>query len=124
MELPARFMWRTFRQALGREAVPPVSPFDKTALTWRLMAPAAGAARTRRVRTARTVPGGDDVVRRLQLCRRLADLYDQYQVYRSDWLDAWAHGRDVLPNDRGARYDRCRRTRRGSPRCGANCSAP
>jgi exodeoxyribonuclease V gamma subunit len=35
--------------------------------------------------------------RRLQLAQRLADLYDQYQVYRSDWLAAWADGHDVLP---------------------------
>jgi len=98
VELPARFMWRTFRQALGRDAVPPVSPLDKAALTWRLMA---------HVPTLLSQPGyeplerflhGDDVVRRLQLCQRLADLFDQYQVYRSDWLDAWAAGRDVLPN--------------------------
>ena len=34
--------------------------------------------------------------RRLQLAERLADLYDQYQVYRSDWLAAWAAGDDVL----------------------------
>ena len=28
--------------------------------------------------------------------QRLADLFDQYQVYRSDWLEAWGQGRDVL----------------------------
>jgi exodeoxyribonuclease V gamma subunit len=39
--------------------------------------------------------GGMD--RRLQLAQRLADLYDQYQVYRSDWLAAWAAGRTCCP---------------------------
>ncbi len=102
VELPARFMWRTFRQALGREAVPPVSPFDKTALTWRLMAQVpAVLGRPGFEPLARFLEGGD-VARRLQLCRRLADLYDQYQVYRSDWLEAWAQGRDVLPTGQGA----------------------
>lgn len=28
----------------------------------------------------------------LQLSQRLADLYDQYQMYRADWLDNWADG--------------------------------
>jgi hypothetical protein len=27
------------------------------------------------------------------LAQRLADLYDQYQVHRSDWLDDWARGK-------------------------------
>lgn len=30
------------------------------------------------------------------LAQRLADVFDQYQVYRADWLDDWAAGRDVL----------------------------
>ena len=28
VELPARFLWRTYRQVLGREAVPVASPLD------------------------------------------------------------------------------------------------
>ena len=31
-----------------------------------------------------------------QLAARLADLFDQYQVYRADWLDDWEAGRDHL----------------------------
>lgn len=97
VELPARFLWRAYRQVLGRSAVPAVSALDKLPLTWRLMQtlpqvlqrpgfePLAGFL----------VRGGMD--RRLQLAQRLADLYDQYQVYRSDWLAAWASGWDVLP---------------------------
>jgi exodeoxyribonuclease V gamma subunit len=37
VELPARFLWRAYRQVLGRAAVPAVSPLDKLPLTWRLM---------------------------------------------------------------------------------------
>jgi exodeoxyribonuclease V gamma subunit len=39
VELPARFLWRAYRQVLGRAAVPAVSPLDKLPLTWRLMQP-------------------------------------------------------------------------------------
>jgi exodeoxyribonuclease V gamma subunit len=97
VELPARFLWRAYRQVLGRAAVPALSALDKQPLTWRLMQtlprllqrpgfePLAGFL----------ARGGMD--RRLQLAQRLADLYDQYQVYRSDWLAAWAAGHDVLP---------------------------
>ncbi|RYY69465.1 MAG: exodeoxyribonuclease V subunit gamma, partial [Comamonadaceae bacterium] len=31
-----------------------------------------------------------------QLAQRLADLYDQYQVYRADWLQDWAEGHDRI----------------------------
>ena len=34
--------------------------------------------------------------RLLQLAGRLADLFDQYQIYRADWLAAWEQGEDVL----------------------------
>ncbi|MGC8806993.1 MAG: exodeoxyribonuclease V subunit gamma [Thiomonas sp.] len=96
VELPARFLWRTYRQVLGNAAVPPRSAVDKAVLTWRLM---------RLLPQLLSQPGfaplsqylhGHDAQRRLQLARKLADLFDQYQIYRSDWLDAWADGREVL----------------------------
>ncbi|MBF0182036.1 MAG: exodeoxyribonuclease V subunit gamma, partial [Magnetococcales bacterium] len=37
-----------------------------------------------------------DSRKRWQLAERLSDLFDQYQVYRADWLDAWARGDDAL----------------------------
>src|SRR5471030_266771 len=35
-----------------------------------------------------------------QLAQRLADLFDQYQVYRADWLEDWGNGLDVLRTSR------------------------
>ena len=42
-----------------------------------------------------------DLRKRYQLAERLADLFDQYQVYRADWLEDWAEGRHQLRNGRG-----------------------
>ena len=76
--------------------VPMQSPLDRSALVWRLMrllpallgdevfAPIAGFLR------------GGDLERQLQLAERLADMFDQYQVYRADWLESWAGGSDTL----------------------------
>src|SRR5690554_7618870 len=50
---------------------------------------------------ARFLEGDDDLRKRHQLAERLADLFDQYQVYRADWLTAWAAGEDVLITARG-----------------------
>jgi len=101
VELPARFIWRSYRQILGAHAVPLHAPLDKTPMTWRLMRllpqclhHAACAALARFLQPAQ--PG--QALRLLQLAQRLADLFDQYQNHRSDWLAAWAQGRDVLPN--------------------------
>ncbi len=102
--LPARFLWRCYRAVLGAEAVPEVSPLDKPRLVWRLM---------RLLPDLVGAPGYDplqrflqndpDQRRLLQLSQRLADLYDQYQVYRADWLAAWAAGDEVLINAAGQR---------------------
>ncbi len=96
VELPARFLWRSYRQVLGRASVPSLSPLDEIPLTWRLMRLLPRQLeRPEFAPLARFLDGGD-VARRLQLARRLADLFDQYQVYRADWLETWAAGRDEL----------------------------
>ena len=97
VELPGRFLWRAYRQVLGREAVPPQSALDKQPLTWRLMACLPGVLQEPGFEPLAGFLDRGDAARRLQLAERLADLYDQYQVYRSDWLVAWAAGQDVLP---------------------------
>lgn len=104
MSLPSRFLWQAYRAVLGRDAVPESSPFDKEKLVWRLMrlmpellvndvyAP-----------LARFLARDEEQRKRFQLAERLADLFDQYQVYRADWLDAWASGEDVLIRASGAK---------------------
>ena len=94
--LPARFIWQAYRQVLGD--LPDSSPFDKAPLTWRLYrllgvldtAPAiTGADVDCFAPLTHFLSGEDHLRRRHQLAARLADLYDQYQVYRADWLTAW-----------------------------------
>jgi exodeoxyribonuclease V gamma subunit len=96
VELPSRFLWRTYRQVLGRESVPAYSALDKLPMTWRFMqllptliaqpyfAPVAGFLQA------------DEPDRMLQLASKLADLFDQYQIYRADWLAIWESGKDQL----------------------------
>ena len=108
--LPARFIWQAYRGVLGE--LPEASPFDKAPLTWRLyrllgeLDDETSAELQTGLDDLAPLKGflaGDDAARRRhQLAARLADLYDQYQVYRADWLAAWEAGEDVLirPNDR------------------------
>jgi len=94
--LPARFLWQSYRGMLGPERVPSRSPFDKDALTWRLMRLLPELLQKDKFEPLRRFLSDGDPERRLQLAERLADLYDQYQVYRADWLTDWAENRDQL----------------------------
>ena len=94
--LPARFQWEAYRGMLGPERVPRRSPFDKDALTWRLMRLLPELLDEDKFAPLQRFLADGDAERRLQLAERLADLYDQYQVYRADWLTDWAEGRDQL----------------------------
>jgi exodeoxyribonuclease V gamma subunit len=111
--LPARFIWRVYRTVLGD--LPETSPFDKAPLTWRLyrllerltgvMPLQAGDTRFEALAPLRgfLAVDGEEAAprRRYQLAERLADLLDQYQVYRADWLEAWSEGRDILIRSNG-----------------------
>ncbi|MCS0587770.1 exodeoxyribonuclease V subunit gamma [Massilia norwichensis] len=94
--LPARFQWEAYRGMLGPERVPRRSPFDKDALTWRLMRLLPELLAKEQFAPLRHFLSDGDPERRLQLAERLSDLYDQYQVYRADWLTDWAEGHDQL----------------------------
>ena len=105
--LPARFLWQAYRTVLthvsqNADAVPETSPFDKSRLVWRLLRllpTLAGQPVFEPL--AQFLETDRDQRKHYQLAERLADLFDQYQVYRADWLDAWANGHDVLITARG-----------------------
>ena len=118
--LPARFIWNTYCQVLGD--LPDISAFHKAPLGWRLyrmlgnldaLAKAPGTADHLQPLQGFLQTDGD-VRRRHQLAMRLADLFDQYQVYRSDWLQAWQAGEDVLIRPDGRR-DTVPETQRWQP---------
>ena len=82
--------------------MPETSPFDKTRLVWRLMRLLPEVIADPVYLPLRRYLIEDPLRRkRFQLAERLADLFDQYQVYRADWLAAWAGGKDILPNALG-----------------------
>lgn len=107
VQLPARFMWGVYRQVLGAERVPRTSPMDKAPMTWRLfrliprLLQGADEAHFAPLRCFLDNPDDDPDHRRYQLAAQLADLFDQYQFYRADWLTAWGQGQAVLIDAQG-----------------------
>ncbi|WP_404418760.1 exodeoxyribonuclease V subunit gamma [Marinospirillum sp.] len=107
VDLPGRFIWQAYRSLYTE--LPSSSPFDKGPLTWRLYRLLADLetlkAQLPNPNCLEPLEGflhQDQDPRRLhQLAANLADLYDQYQVYRADWLKAWEAGDDCLITAQG-----------------------
>ena len=91
--LPSRFIWQAYRGVLGRDQVPEQSPFDKNRLVWRLFRLLPDLPDDPIYQPLRRfLEGPQPERRRFQLAEKIADLYDQYQVFRADWLADWERG--------------------------------
>jgi exodeoxyribonuclease V gamma subunit len=87
---PATLLWRLFRAALPE--VPERSPFAAEVLTWRILGHMAEVVSEPGFESlAAYLQGGDDL-RRYHLAERIALLFDEYLVYRPDWILAWERG--------------------------------
>ncbi|MDM5129120.1 exodeoxyribonuclease V subunit gamma [Aeromonas salmonicida] len=101
--LPASFIWEMFTRVLAD--VPRQSPYNKGAMSWQLMTilPAL-LGRPAFAPLAAYLGGGDEQdlagdpeqVRLWQLCQKVADLFDQYLVYRPDWIARWEEGEGLV----------------------------
>jgi exodeoxyribonuclease V gamma subunit len=88
---PAAFVWDVFDRTLGTSE--PRSAFGPDVLPWRILAELARAGDEGRFASLAAYAAGDDR-RRYELARRLADVFDQYLVYRPDWIRRWEAGED------------------------------
>lgn len=102
IQLPARFLWQAYRAVLGEEAIPRQSPYDKVRLVWRLLRLLPDVLKIDGFAPLQQYLADDtDQRKRYQLACHIADLYDQYQVYRADWLEDWSNGANQLRNAMG-----------------------
>ena len=97
MSRPHAFSGRLI--ALLGDDIPKTSLLDKDRLTWRLMRllPDLIAENKHFERQHRTSDDNDG--RKFISSVGAGDLFDQYAVYRADWLDNWVKGHDVLENN-------------------------
>ncbi len=91
--LPASFIWNMFKQVLP--GVPVRSAFSKDAMTWKLVTLLPSMLEDEAFSPLKHYLEDDpDGVRCYQLAGKVADIYDQYLVYRPDWILAWEAGDD------------------------------
>ncbi|MBU1438349.1 MAG: exodeoxyribonuclease V subunit gamma [Gammaproteobacteria bacterium] len=102
LQMPGRFIWQLYRWLLPASDIPEQSGFDKNQLRWRLFRLLPKLAHQDEFQVLQSYLAADEGQRKQQqLAFKLADLFDQYQVYRADWLAAWQQGKDVLLDHRG-----------------------
>ena len=119
ISLPGRFHWQAYRAVLGN--LPETSPYDKNLLSWRLLRLLPTLLAEPEFEALRHFLSDDSGQRKqFQLAQRLADLLDQYQIYRADWLQDWARGvnqitrhneHTPLPDEQGWQAELWRRLR-------------
>jgi len=86
--LPASFIWQQFKQALPD--VPDKSPFNKMSMTWQIMQLLPDCLEDPDFAALLHYLEDDLYLRkRFQLSQKIADIFDQYLVYRPEWIEAW-----------------------------------
>ncbi len=89
--LPASFIWEMFTQVFPD--VPKESAFTKEAITWKLMVTLPDMLTLSSFAPLRHCLIDVHNKRKMyQLSSRIADLFDQYLVYRPEWLEIWQRG--------------------------------
>jgi exodeoxyribonuclease V gamma subunit len=92
--LPASFIWEMFVRVLPD--IPVESAFSKTSMGWKLMHRLPEMLKHEEFASLRHYLHDDGDKRKLfQLSSRVADLFDQYLVYRADWLNSWERGETI-----------------------------
>lgn len=92
--LPASFIWEMFVRVLPD--IPVESAFSKASMSWKLMHRLPVMLEQEEFTSLRHYLHDDGDKRKLfQLSSRVADLFDQYLVYRADWLNSWERGESI-----------------------------
>lgn len=94
--LPGGFFWSLIKAVIGDEAIPEVSPYSREILTWANfeMLGERGFINHEHCVEPRnywinSTTGETDDLKRFQLAKELADLFEQYLIYRPEWVGAW-----------------------------------
>jgi len=86
--LPASFIWQVFENTL--DELPDLSPFSREVLPWRILRHLKTlAADPAMAEISQYLEDDSDGMRAFQLADTVADLFDQYLVFRPDMLLDW-----------------------------------
>ncbi|MFT4940838.1 MAG: exodeoxyribonuclease V gamma subunit [Paraglaciecola sp.] len=92
--LPSSFIWQLYRQHVPE--LPEQSAFTKPNMTWKLMSILPELLDQPEFQSIRDYLSDGQPLKLYQLCHKVADVYDQYLVYRPHWILAWEEGENSL----------------------------
>ena len=102
VKLPSQFIWEIYRAVLGEKQIPKEQPLAKHPLTWRLYRLLPELIEKEEFKNLKQFLDDDkNEVKRYQLAEKLAELFDQYQMYRADWLLDWEKENYIIRNGKG-----------------------
>ena len=87
--LPARLLWRVFRDVLSD--VPKTNAFSAEVLAWRALAVLQDEAFVRDHGALAHYLADANALRFWQLARQMGRLFEQYLIFRPDWIHRWEH---------------------------------
>ena len=116
--LPSQFLWKLVRTIASEEYVPDQSPFSREVLAWRIFtlfaksevindsdfetatnywctkndAAQDGYESLENVKTYRKESTNHEQLKRYQLACQMADLFEQYLIFRPTWINDWENG--------------------------------
>ncbi|MGR5555814.1 exodeoxyribonuclease V subunit gamma [Vibrio fortis] len=89
--MPSAFIWNTFKSVL--KDIPEKSAFTRETMLWLLMDVIPANVDDPVFKPLKSYLEGDEGNAKLhQLCDKIADLFDQYLVFRPEWIIAWENG--------------------------------
>ena len=100
--LPSSFIWRLYQQHF--DDIPDVSAFSKDNMTWKLMRILPEQLNLPEFESIRGYLLANELTdneqhRLYELCAKIADIFDQYLVYRPDWILRWEEGQELTDVD-------------------------
>lgn len=94
--LPSTFIWRLYQQNV--EDVPEQSAFNKDRMQWKLFRLLRELDQPVYQPLQQYLSERSTERDRFSLAGQIADLFDQYLMYRPDWLEQWLLNHDVVDN--------------------------
>ncbi|WP_063653335.1 exodeoxyribonuclease V subunit gamma [Aliivibrio fischeri] len=93
--LPATFIWDLFTQVL--DDVPKRSAFHKEAMTWKIVTLLPELLKQEEFAPLqRYLENDENQLKCYQLAAKIADIFDQYLVFRPEWIQQWEAGEEVV----------------------------
>ena len=95
--LPSSFIWQLYQQHI--QDLPDQSAFTKPNMSWKLMSILPTMLEQTEFAAIKQYLSDSQPLKLYQLAGKIADVYDQYLVYRPDWIIHWEAGHNDIPGD-------------------------